>query len=58
MINQAAMEWDGGDGERINLGLNLKNLSFHCSAHFITHPFKKKTMFVLFNRLPRICVLG
>lgn len=23
-----------GEGERINLGLNLKSLSFHCSAHF------------------------
>lgn len=48
------MGW--GERERTNLGLNLKSLSFHCSAHFITHPPKKKTMLILFNRVPRICL--
>lgn len=43
-----------GEGERINLGLNLKSLSLLCSFYY--HSFKKKTMFMLFNRIPRICL--
>lgn len=45
-----------GEGERINLGLNLQDLFIRCSAQFITCPYKKKTIFILFNRFPLICV--
>lgn len=40
MINQAAMEWGGGKGERINLGLNWKSLSLLCSFDY--QPFQKE----------------
>lgn len=54
MINQAAVEWGGGKGRELEL--NLQSLFFCCPAQFITYSFKKKNLFMLFNRFPWIIV--
>lgn len=43
-------------GERINSGLNLWSLSFHCSLFRESFSFKKQTIFMLFSRFPWVFV--